>query len=281
MSKLTINIAKDAGFCMGVRRAIEIAKKAAQQYGRVAMLGDIVHNEGVVRELEQAGIVVYDDLDQIPPEMPVIFRSHGTRADIRQRAQARGMTIIDATCPLVKEIHRAARELAVEGRRVIIIGDHGHDEVEAIAGEIADPLIIADESETVAIPKIGQAGVVIQSTQFRENVDAILAKLIWKISDVRIINTICKPTRNRQVQIRELARENDVMLIVGSFTSANTKRLTGIAKKINPKSYQIRGPEDIQTEWLRGAASVGISAGASTPDKIVRDVADKIGALGL
>lgn len=281
MSSLTINIAKGAGFCMGVRRAIENAKKAGKQYGKVAMLGDIVHNEGVVRELETDGIVVYDDLSQIPPEMPVILRSHGTRADLRQRAHSMGLTIIDATCPLVKEIHAAAKELESEGRKVIIIGDHGHDEVEAIAGEVTDPLVIADEAEADAISKIRQAGVVIQSTQFRENVYAILKKLIWKINDLRIINTICKPTRDRQAQIRELASENDVMLIVGSFTSANTKRLTRIAKSINSRSYQIRGPVDIQPDWFKGAKSVGISAGASTPDEIVREVADKIGALAL
>jgi len=281
MSSLSITIAKDAGFCFGVRRAIEIARKAAKQYGKVAMLGDIVHNEQVVADLKNLGVAVFDDVDSIPVEMPVIFRSHGTRREIWQWARERGLKIIDATCPLVNEIHAAARDLEEDGRQVIIIGDPGHDEVEGIASQVHNPIIVPNKSETNRLKKIRKAGVVIQSTQFNENVNDIASVLIAKISDLRIINTVCKPTRDRQSQLRELAKNNDVMIIVGSFTSANTKRLAAIARTINPHSYQVQSAEDVRPEWFKNMNSVGISAGASTPDKIVMDVTEKISALPL
>ncbi|MDO9548819.1 MAG: 4-hydroxy-3-methylbut-2-enyl diphosphate reductase [Candidatus Marinimicrobia bacterium] len=281
MNSLSITIAKDVGFCFGVRRAIDVARKAGKQHGKVAMLGDIVHNERVVNDLKILGVTVFEDMENIPADMPVIFRSHGTTAEIWQQARTRGLTIIDATCPLVNEIHVAARELEAEGRQVIIIGDPGHDEVEGIASQVSNPIIIANQQDAGQLQKIRKAGIVIQSTQFRENVNSIISVLISKISDLRIINTICKPTRNRQSQLRELAEKNDVMIIVGSFTSANTKRLTAIAKTINPNSHQVQGPEDIRLEWFRNANLVGVSAGASTPDEIVVEVTEKIGALPL
>ena len=281
MNSLSITIAKDVGFCLGVRRAIEIARKAGQKHGNVAMLGDIVHNEQVINNLKILGVTVFESIENIPVDIPVIFRSHGTPMEIWQRARERGLTIIDATCPLVNEIHVAARELEAEGRQVIIIGDQGHDEVEGIASQVTNPIIIANEQEANQLQKIKKAGIVIQSTQYFENVDRIVTLLIFKINDLRIINTICKPTRNRQAQLRELAEKNDVMIIIGSFTSANTKRLTSISKTINPNSYQIQNAEDIKSEWFINANSVGISTGASTPDEIVIKVAEKIGALPL
>jgi len=281
MNSLSITVAKDVGFCFGVRRAIDIARKAGKQHGKVAMLGDIVHNEQVVNDLRKLGVAVFQDVKKIPIDMPVIFRSHGTTAEIWQRARTRGLTIIDATCPLVNEIHVAAREMEAEGRQVIIIGDPGHDEVEGIASQIRNPIIIADEQNAGQLQGIRKAGVVIQSTQFHKNVNSVISVLILKINDLRIINTICKPTQIRQSQLRELAENNDVMVIVGSFTSANTKRLTSIAKIINPNSFQIQGPEDIRLEWFKNAKSVGISTGASTPDEIVVKVTEKIGDLAL
>ena len=279
MNKLSITVAKDAGFCLGVRRAIDIAKDAAGQYKQVAMLGDIVHNERVVKDLRKIGVEIFNNIEDIPVETPVIFRSHGTSEDTWKRARERGLTVIDATCQLVKEIHIAAKTLAAEGRRVIIIGDPGHDEVEGIASRVDNPIILASEKDVESFEKIKKAGIVIQSTQFHENVTAIISALILKVIDLRIINTICKPTRNRQTQLRELAENNDVIVVVGSFTSANTRRLLSIAQTINPNSYQVQGAEDIQEAWFQNAGSVGISAGASTPDEIVKEVQENISAL--
>ncbi len=281
MNSLKITVSKDAGFCFGVKRAIELARKSASEHGDVAMLGDIVHNEKVIADLNKLGVKVYNDIAKIPENIPILFRSHGTPVQTWEKAKNRGLLIIDATCPLVGEIHTYSQILEAEGRTVFIIGDHNHDEVMGIASQLKNPVIIANRDDAVKLPKIRKAGVVIQSTQFIDNVNEIVTVLIQKVTDLRIINTICKPTRNRQAQLKELAAANDVMIIVGSFTSANTKRLTAISKQLNPKSYQVQGPEDIQSDWFSRAQSVGVSAGASTPDEIVSEVVKKIGDLPL
>ncbi|MBU4444084.1 MAG: 4-hydroxy-3-methylbut-2-enyl diphosphate reductase [Candidatus Marinimicrobia bacterium] len=279
MNSLTITIAKDVGFCFGVKRAIDMARDAAETYGKVAMLGDIVHNEIVIDDLKNSGVVIYQNIDDIPQGMPVLFRSHGTRKEFWKKARERGLKIIDATCPLVNEILKASQLLESEGRTVIIIGDSGHDEVEAIASQLSNPIVIATAKDAFKMKPVKKAGVVIQSTQFVENVNQIITILISKIQDLRIINTICTPTRDRQSQLKELAVSSDVMIIVGSFTSANTKRLTLISSRLNPRSHQVQGPDDIQSGWFKDAQTVGISAGASTPYEIVRKVAKKINNL--
>jgi len=281
MNSLTMTIAKNVGFCFGVKRAIDMAHYAAKNHGKVAMLGDIVHNEIVIDDLKNSGVVVYRNIDDIPQGMPVLLRSHGTPKELWQKARERGLTIIDATCPLVDEIHKASRLLESEGRTVIIIGDSGHDEVEAIASRLSNPIVIATAKDALRLKHVRKAGVVIQSTQFIENVNQIITILISNIQDLRIINTICTPTRDRQSQLKELAVNNDVMIIVGSFTSANTKRLTSISSRLNPRSYQVQGPDDVQSGWFKDAQTVGISTGASTPDEIVRKVAKKISDLSI
>ncbi|MCK4297734.1 MAG: 4-hydroxy-3-methylbut-2-enyl diphosphate reductase [Candidatus Marinimicrobia bacterium] len=274
-----ITIAKDVGFCSGVKGAIQKAREAASRYNKVVMLGDIVHNEKVVKELEKSGVVVIDNIDKIDESTPILFRSHGTKVEIWEKARQKGLTIIDATCPLVLEIHKSAKMLEKEGRKVIIIGDHGHDEVEAIASQVKGPIVISNPREAKELKNIKKSGVVVQSTQLIDDVSEIISILSYKMEDLRFVNTICAPTRKRQEQVKELARAHDVMIIVGSFTSANTKRLTQIAKRINIQTYQIQGVEDIEPMWFNSAYSVGISAGASTPDFIVDEVAKKIVAI--
>ena len=274
-----ITIAKDVGFCSGVKGAIQKAKEAASRYNKVVMLGDIVHNERVVKELEKSGAVVIDNIDKIDKSTPILFRSHGTKVEIWEKARQKGLTIIDATCPLVLEIHKSAIMMEKEGRKVIIIGDHGHDEVEAIASQVKEPIVISNPREAKELKKIKKAGAVIQSTQLIDDVSEIISILSYKIEDLRFINTICSPTRKRQEQVKELARTHDVMIIVGSFTSANTKRLTQISKRINIHTYQIQGVEGLDSKWFNTVSSVGISAGASTPEFIVKEVAKKIATI--
>ena len=274
-----ITIAKDVGFCSGVKGAIQKAREAASRYNKVVMLGDIVHNERVVKELEKSVAVVIDNIDKIDESTPILFRSHGTKVDIWEKARQKGLTIIDATCPLVLEIHKYAIMMEKEGRKVIIIGDHGHDEVEAIASQVKEPIVISNRREAKELKNIRKAGAVVQSTQLIDDVSEIISILSYKIEDLRFINTICSPTRKRQEQVKELARTHDVMIIVGSFTSANTKRLTQISKRINIHTYQIQGVEGLDSKWFNTASSVGISAGASTPEFIVKEVAKKIATI--
>ena len=234
---MKILIAQDAGYCFGVRDAVNLAYDAAEKYGDVYMLGDIVHNENVVNDLEKVGVKVIKDLKDVPKEKPILFRAHGTKTDIGKEAESENMKIIDATCPLVYEIHREVKRLANDGRKIIVIGDHGHDEVIAIADQVKNAIIISCPEEAKNIRKIKCAGVVSQSTQSIENVQEIINILMTKIFDLHFVNTICFPTKRNHEQIEQIANNHDVMIIIGSFTSANSKRLSQLAAKINKNVY--------------------------------------------
>tara|TARA_B100001142_G_scaffold327260_1_gene384456 strand:+ start:523 stop:1368 length:846 start_codon:yes stop_codon:yes gene_type:complete len=273
---MKITVAKDAGYCFGVRDAVNLAYDASDRYGEVYMLGDIVHNENVVKDLENAGAKVVETLDDIPKDKPVLLRAHGTINETWNEAKAKNLNIIDATCPLVHEIHREVKMLEEEGRKIVIIGDHGHDEVNAIADQVSNPTIVASKEEALKIKRTRKIGIVCQSTQMIENVQEIINTLMTRIVDIRFINTICYPTKRNHDQIKDLAKTSDLMIIIGSFTSANSKRLTELAKQRNDKTYQVTCAEDLEKKWFDGVESVGISAGASTPDYLIDGVKNKI-----
>ncbi len=271
---MKIFVAKDAGYCFGVRDAVGLAHTTAEKYGNVYMLGDIVHNEQVVEKLKKVGAKVVQGLKEIPADTPVLFRAHGTATEVWQKAKGKNMKIIDATCPLVQEIHDEVTKLEKEDRQIIIIGDHGHDEVVGIASQVTNPIVLENPGEAKEIKKMKKAGIVSQSTQTIENVQEIINILMTKIFDLRFVNTICFPTKRNQSQIKELADSCDVVLIIGSFTSANSKRLSQLSSLRNSNSYQITGVKDICSDWFYNAESVGISAGASTPDNLIEEVVE-------
>ena len=270
-------LAKDAGYCFGVRDAVNSAYEMSKKYGEVYMLGDIVHNESVVSDLEKEGVRVVEKLDQIPKDKPVLFRAHGTAKEVWKKAEDKKMNIIDATCPLVHEIHHEVKALHKEGRKIIIIGDHGHDEVIGIASQVPDPVIVASVEEAEALRKTKKAGVVTQSTQTIENVQDIINILMTKVFDLRFVNTICFPTKRNQEQIKELSEVTDLMIIIGSFTSANSKRLAELSSERNKNTFQVTCAAEINSSWFKDDVnSVGISAGASTPDWIIESVIKKV-----
>ncbi len=273
---MKITVAKDAGYCFGVRDAVNMAYDSAGEFGNVYMLGDIVHNEQVVQDLENVGTKVVESLDDVPKDSPILFRAHGTVNELWDEAKSKKMNIIDATCPLVHEIHHEVKKLAKDGRKIIIIGDHGHDEVVAIANQVEGSIIISSPSEASKLRKMKKVGVVSQSTQMIENVQEIINILMEKVFDLHFVNTICYPTKRNHEQIKSLAKENDVMIIIGSFTSANSKRLAELSSERNNNSYQVTCAEDLQVEWFKNKNSVGISAGASTPDYLIKEVKLKI-----
>ena len=277
---MKILLAKDAGYCFGVRDAVNLAYDTSKEHGEVYMLGTIVHNEKVVEDLSKSGTKVVDELVEVPSDKPILFRAHGTAPNIWDKANQKKMNIIDATCPLVTEIHDEIKKLEAEGRRTIIIGDHGHDEVVGIAAQVKDPIILANVKEAKALRKMKKAGVVSQSTQMIENVQEIINVLMQKVFDLRFVNTICFPTRRNHEQIKELATQCEVMIVIGSFTSANSKRLTQLALERNKRSYQVTCADDMEAFWFENCETVGISAGASTPDDIIRDVVEKIKEIG-
>ena len=277
---MKIFLAKDAGYCFGVRDAVNLAYDTAEQNGDVYMLGHIVHNENVVQDLDSAGAKVINSLDDVPEDKPILFRAHGTPVETWDDAYTKQINIVDATCPLVLEIHVEVKKLESEGRRIIIIGDHGHDEVVAIASQVKDAIIVSSPEEAQALRKTKRAGVVSQSTQTIENVQEIINIIMTKVFDLRFVNTICYPTKRNQSQIKELANQCDVMIVIGSFTSANSKRLTALAKERNAHSFQVTCADEIDAVWLKDAETVGVSAGASTPDKIIDEVLTKIKEIG-
>ena len=274
---MKIILAKSSGYCFGVRDAVNAAYDASKEHGEVYMLGDIVHNENVVQDLEKEGVKVVESLEDIPEDKPVLFRAHGTSKEVWEEAEDKKMNIIDATCPLVHDIHREVKELHAEGRKIIIIGDHGHDEVVGIASQVDNAIIISSIEEAEQLRKTKKAGIVSQSTQAIENVQDIINILMTKVVDLRFINTICFPTKRNHQQIKELSIITDMVIIIGSFTSANSKRLTELSLERNKNTYQVTNATEIDSSWFKNNInSVGISAGASTPDWIISSVIEKV-----
>ena len=274
---MKIILAKSSGYCFGVRDAVNAAYDASKEHGEVYMLGDIVHNENVVQDLEKEGVKVVENLEDIPEDKPVLFRAHGTSKEVWEEAEDKKMNIIDATCPLVHDIHREVKELHAEGRKIIIIGDHGHDEVVGIASQVDNAIIISSIEEAEQLRKTKKAGIVSQSTQAIENVQDIINILMTKVVDLRFINTICFPTKRNHQQIKELSIITDMIIIIGSFTSANSKRLTELSLERNKNTYQVTNATEIDSSWFKNNInSVGISAGASTPDWIISSVIEKV-----
>ncbi|MCH8927477.1 MAG: 4-hydroxy-3-methylbut-2-enyl diphosphate reductase [Candidatus Marinimicrobia bacterium] len=277
---MKVTLARGSGFCFGVRDAVQMAHESAADFGKVYMLGDIVHNEHVVNHLDESGVVVVDKLTDVK-NAPVLFRAHGTSTEVWDKAKKMDLNIIDATCPLVTQIHEEVKELEKEGRQIFIIGDHGHDEVIGISSQVENATILSKPEEAESLRKMKKIGVVSQSTQTIENVQEIINILITKATDFRFINTICFPTTRNQEAIKELAAQNDIMIIIGSYTSANTKRLTSISKKINSDTYQVQTADEMLSEWFEGKDTVGVSAGASTPDQLIQKVISKLNEISV
>ena len=269
-------VAKDAGYCFGVRDAVNLAYETSNEYGEVYMLGDIVHNENVIKDLNESGAKVIKNIEDVPIDKPLLLRAHGSKRKVWNKAKEKGMLLVDATCPLVHEIHHEVKKLARDGRQIFVIGDHDHDEVVAIADQVPGTVVLSSITEAKKIRKVKRAGVVSQSTQTIENVQAIINILMNKVFDLHFVNTICYPTKRNQEQIKQLAEDSDVMIIIGSFTSANSKRLTLLSKSINKRTYQVTSSSEISRKWFQQCKFVGISAGASTPDYLIKEVKDKI-----
>lgn len=275
---MKINLAKSAGFCFGVRRAIAIAYKTLQAKNRIYMLGDIVHNEDVTRQMYKAGIKKIKRLDN-GINKTLLVSAHGASRKTLSKAHRLGYIIVDATCPMVKEIHRIAVENEKKGYRIIIIGDKKHAEVGGIIGQLKRKALVIDKIENMPsrqIQKIKKAAIVVQSTQNLEKTLKIVVILKRRIGELLFFNTICKPTRTKQKEIKTMPLVNDAMIIIGSKTSANTKRLYEISKSLNKQSYWIQSKQNIKPKWFKNAQNIGITAGASTPNYTTQEIIKQI-----
>lgn len=287
---LKISLARSAGFCFGVKRAIALALDLAQKSRpHIFMLGDIVHNEEVVKKISLAGIKKIKRLKPCRDGI-LLVRAHGAALATLKKAASLGYRIADATCPMVKEIHRIVQAMEKQGRRVIVIGDKKHDEVLGIIGQLQSQALVIEADGPLpdrqaslplaALKKIKKAGIVTQSTQNLHKVETIVARIKKLIPDADFVNTICRPTRLKQEEIRKMPLTNDIMLIIGSRSSANTRRLYEISRQLNRRTYWISSKQELQKQWFKGMTSAGITAGASTPDETTQEVIETVKKLG-
>ena len=275
---MEVIVAKTAGFCFGVERAVnQVYDQIKHGSGPIYTLGPIIHNEGVVRDLEEKGVKVLNSENEISAltEGTVIIRSHGVGKHIYDMLKAQGVQIVDATCPFVKKIHRIVQEQNLQGRRVIIIGDETHPEVEGIKGwGDARTMVVKNEEQMEKLPSFtGEKLCIVSQTTFNYNKFQDLVEKISKTRyDILVLNTICNATQERQVEAERIASQVDAMIVIGGKNSSNTRKLYEICQKECKDTYYIQTLDDLNPESVNSVRSVGITAGASTPKKIIEEV---------
>jgi 4-hydroxy-3-methylbut-2-enyl diphosphate reductase len=275
-----ILIAKSAGFCFGVKRATNLALDAAARTEKIHSLGPIIHSPQVVKKLEEKGVRVVQDANEVESGS-VIIRSHGVTLEEQKQIACRHLEIVDATCPFVKKAQQHAELLSSKGYTLVLVGEKEHPEVKGIVSYATKGpvFVVADVPEAEKLPRVKRLGVVAQTTQAYENFCNIVAVCLEKCEELRVFKTICDATSVRQNEAREIARQSDLMLVIGGFNSANTTRLAKICSEIIPRTYHIETAEQIDPQWFSGAEIIGITAGASTPHWVIEEVVESVRSL--
>jgi 4-hydroxy-3-methylbut-2-enyl diphosphate reductase len=270
---MEIIVAKKAGFCFGVKRAIKAAYKTAREaQSGVNTLGPLIHNPQVVSHLEEMNVRAIDRLDEFCGNA-LIIRSHGVPKSVFEAVRNAGIHVVDATCPFVKNAQDFASQLHKEGYRVVIVGDESHPEVQGIKAYAGEAAIVASDAADLAdLDKSRKIGIVVQTTTTMEKFKAVVDRCLEIASEVKIFNTICDATHVRQEEAQEIARRADIMLVVGGKNSGNTSRLAELCRETGTDTYHIETFEEIDPGWFHDAGKVGITAGASTPDWIIEAV---------
>ncbi len=280
---MKVFLAKEVGFCFGVKRAINMTRQALAEHNDVSILGDVVHNRTVTSELEARGLKKVNELDDVRGGTMVI-RAHGLPQLEIQQAHDRGLNIVDATCPIVTQAQEAALELERRGCTVVIIGDRNHAEIKGVMGNLKNPAVVVDSLEELREApldkqRLRKVGVIFQTTHSFELCAPIVTELIAMAKEVQVINTICRPVRNRQMDAVQLAETMDVMVVVGSRSSANTIELKHLCQKYNPNTIHVEGPDELDPARFQGVENVGIASGLSTPPETVEAVKARIMSL--
>jgi 4-hydroxy-3-methylbut-2-enyl diphosphate reductase len=283
---MKVILAQPRGFCAGVVRAIEIVERALQKYGPpVYVRHEIVHNKHVVESLKAKGALFVEDLSEVPTGAVTIFSAHGVAKAVQDDASARQLPVLDATCPLVTKVHNQGKRYVGQGRTLILIGHAGHPEVEGTMGQIPGPVILVqNEAEVGALelPRDTPVAYVTQTTLSVDDTQGIIAALQRRFSDIIGPETrdICYATQNRQSAVRDLSKVVDVILVVGAKNSSNSNRLREIGSEAGVPSFLIADGSELDPEWLAGAATIGVTAGASAPEVLVDDVIAALRRLG-
>lgn len=287
---ISINLANPRGFCAGVDRAIDIVNRALDIHGApIYVRHEVVHNKFVVDSLRDRGAVFVDELDEVPDNVIVIFSAHGVSKQVQQEARRRSLKVFDATCPLVTKVHIEVLKYSREGSECVLIGHNGHPEVEGTMGQFDDSfggrIYLVEDEQDVANLKVQdptKLAYVTQTTLSMDDTAIVIDALREKFPEVRgpRKNDICYATQNRQDAIKQLALENQLVLVVGSPNSSNSNRLRELAERCGAKAYLIDTAQDIDAQWLSSISSIGISAGASAPEILVQDVIKRLQLLG-
>ncbi|HET8749339.1 MAG TPA: 4-hydroxy-3-methylbut-2-enyl diphosphate reductase [Sphingomicrobium sp.] len=280
---LRVLIAAPRGFCAGVDRAIQIVELALERFGApVYVRHEIVHNRFVVDRLKDMGAVFVDELDEVPDDRPVVFSAHGVPKAVPAEAQSRGLTYVDATCPLVSKVHRQAQRLIDDGRHILFIGHAGHPEVIGTFGQVPPGSITlvetVEDAQSVAVPDSANLAFLTQTTLSVDDTAAIVDSLKARFPEIRAPRSedICYATSNRQAAVKRIAAECDRMLVIGSPNSSNSLRLAEVAERLGVPARLIGRAADIDWEWLGTPATLGVTAGASAPEVLVREVVDAL-----
>jgi len=269
-------LASPRGYCAGVERAVETVERALALYGKpVFVRKQIVHNSHVVRDLEKRGAIFVDSVDDVPKGSPVVFSAHGVAPAVREAAAARGLTTIDATCPLVTKVHTQARRFAEAGYTVVLIGHAGHEEVEGTTGEAPEAIVLigsVDDAERVSFDAGTRLAYITQTTlsvdETREIVDVLRRRFPAIAGPAK--EDICYATSNRQWAVKELLAEVDLLLVLGSPNSSNSQRLVEVARVAGVAAHLVEDASQVDEAWLDGATVVGVTSGASAPERLVR-----------
>lgn len=273
-----VRIAKRTGFCYGVREAIDKAKEASAAGKATHTLGQVVHNEGVVRDLQDLGIQTVETLDDVDHGAAVVIRAHGVRPDVMERAESRGLEVIDGTCTWVIQEHRELTRLVEEGYTIVLLGTPKHAEVVGMLGFAPDAIVVDEEEEwEAAIPRKKRMALISQSTQPPWKFERLAAFMVSRCHELKIVNTVCPVTIRRQQDTMEAAAEVDLMVVVGGRSSANTKELTRLCEIGGTDAIQIESVRDLDdASVFDGARIVGVTGGTSTPIEDLRDVTQRI-----
>jgi 4-hydroxy-3-methylbut-2-enyl diphosphate reductase len=283
---MQVLLANPRGFCAGVDRAIEIVERALRQFGApIYVRHEVVHNKFVVDRLRQMGAVFVEDLAEIPPGSTVIFSAHGVSRAIQEEAEKRGLKVFDATCPLVTKVHLAVARLRQQGKEIVMIGHRGHPEVEGTMGQVDNGIYLVEKPEDVATLEVGtpdNLAFVTQTTLSMDDASAIIAALKARFPGIAGPRTddICYATQNRQDAVKTLAQRCDLVIVVGSPNSSNSNRLREVASNRGTEAYMVDNAGQLDPAWLKGKSCVGVTAGASAPEVLVRQVIARLREFG-
>jgi len=275
---MRVEVARYAGVCYGVERALKLAEEAAAKDTIIHTLGPLIHNPQAVDALRAKGVEVAACLDDVDSGTLVI-RSHGVDPGIIADARERGLDVVDATCPHVSKAHEAAEALKADGYSIVIVGEADHPEVEGIMAHAGGALVVGSADELPGTLPSRRIGVVVQTTQSIARLTQVVDALLPRVRELRVVNTICSATGKRQQSAEELAESVDVMVVVGGRNSGNTTRLVEICRAVNPRVHHVETSDELDRSWFEGAEVVGVTGGASTPDEQIRGVIEAIEAI--